>query len=308
MVLLLQTSGDPTPFVSEFARRLPSLEMRVWPNIGNPMEIDYAFVTRLKPGIFRAMGNLKFVASVLAGVEHLLGDTDIAPDVPIVRTGSRSGDAMMTEYVLLHVLRHHRNLPIYAQQQSQRRWERIPPMLAQERHVGFMGLGLLGLPAALCVRSNGFKVSAWTRTPRNEPGIDCFHGDQGLRVFLARSEILVNLLPSTRQTENIINESLLAQLPAGAHFINLARGQHVVDAELLAALDTGHLAAATLDAYRVEPLPADSPLWMHPKITIMPHVARRVLASDSVPQVVNNILRSRAGEPLMNLVDRHAGY
>lgn len=308
MVILIQTSGDPHPFVTEFNRQLPFLEVRVWPDMGDPAEIDYAFVTRMKPGVLSRMRKLKFVASVLAGVEHLVVDPEIAQHVPIVRTGSSGGDAMMTQYVLLHVLRHHRNLPQYSFQQSQSRWVRIPQPLAQERTVGFMGLGMLGRPAAFCLRTHGFRVSAWTRTPHLEPGIDCFHGPDELGAFLARSEILVNLLPTTRQTENLINEGLLAQLPAGAHFINLARGQHVVDADLLAALDSGRLAAATLDTYRVEPLPDDSPLWKHPRITVMPHVARRVQAIDSVPQVVNNIRRSMAGEPLINVVDRVAGY
>ena len=308
MVLLIQTTKDPQPFIAEFARLLPSLKVRIWPDVGDPREIDYAFVARIKPGVFCKMHNLKFVASVLAGVEHLVSDPEIPAHVPIVRTGSAMGDAMMTQYVLMHVLRHHRNLPAYALQQLDSKWAGIPQPLSEERNVGFMGLGLLGRPAALCVRAHGFKVSAWTRTPRHEPGIDCFNGGSGLGAFLARSEILVNLLPATWQTENIVNAKLLAQLPSGAQFINVARGRHVVDADLLAALDSGHIAAATLDAFRTEPLPTDSPLWGHPRVTVMPHVARRVLARDTVPQVVKNILSSLAGQPLINEIDRAVGY
>lgn len=307
MALLIQ-AREPRPFVEEFARRMPALEVRIWPDMGAPEDIAFAFVSRIKPGVLGQLPNLKFVASLLAGVEHLVGDPDIPPDLPIVRTGSPHGDVMMTEYVLMHVLRHHRNLPAYALQQGRAEWAGIPQKPASERGVGFLGLGLLGRAAAVCVRDHGFKVFAWTRNPRQETGISCFSGPQGLEPMLASSEILVNLLPTTGETENIVNASFLAKLPRGAQFINVARGHHVVDADLMAALDSGQLAAATLDAFREEPLPAESMLWRHPRIAIMPHVARRALPQDSVPQVVENIRRALAGEPLQLVVDRQAGY
>jgi len=307
MVLLIQ-AREPRPFVEEFAQRLPDLEVRVWPDIGAPEDIAFAFVSRIKSGVLGRLPNLKFVASLLAGVEHLVNNPEIPPDLPIVRTGSPHGDAMMTEYVLMHVLRHHRNLPAYAVQQDRAEWAGIPQKPASERGVGFLGLGLLGRAAAVSVREHGFKVCAWTRNPRQEAGITCFSGPEGLGPMLASSEILVNLLPATAETEDIVNATFLSKLPIGAQFINVARGQHVVDADLVAALDSGQLTAATLDVFREEPLPPESRLWRHPRITIMPHVARRALPRDSVPQVVENIRRALAGEPLQLVVNRQVGY
>jgi glyoxylate/hydroxypyruvate reductase A len=307
MVLLIQ-AREPRPFVEEFARCMPALKVRVWPDVGAPEDISFAFVSRITPGVLGGLPNLKFVASLLAGVEHLVSNPEIPLDLPIVRTGSPHGDAMMTEYVLMHVLRHHRNVPAYALQQGRAEWTGIPQKPSNERGIGFLGLGLLGRAAALCVRDHGFKVFAWTRNPRQEVGITCFSGPEGLGAMLSSAEILVNLLPATRETEDIVNAAFLAKLPRGAQFINVARGQHVVDADLIAALDSGQLTAATLDAFREEPLPAESMLWRHPRITIMPHVARRALPQDSVPQVVENIRRARAGVPLQLVVDRQVGY
>ena len=307
MVLLLQ-AREPQPFIAEFGRLMPTLEVRVWPDVGAQEDIAFAFVSQIRPGVLAGLPNLRFVASLLAGVEHLVRSPEIPSDLPIVRSGSPEGDAMMTEYVLMHVLRHHRNLPAYSLQQGRAHWAPIPQKPTGERGVGFLGLGLLGRPAAMRLRDHGFKVAAWTRKSRQEAGIACFSGPLGLERMLERSEILVNLLPATEETENIINARLLSGLPHGAHFINVARGRHVVDADLIAALDSGKLAAATLDVLRVEPLPEDSPLWRHPRIAIMPHVARRARPEDSVPQVVENIRRQLSGEPLKWVVDRQVGY
>ncbi len=187
-------------------------------------------------------------------------------------------------------------------------WINPGVLLAAERRVGFMGQGLIGLAAAQLVRDTGFHVAAWTRRPRDEPGIESFHGEGGLAPFLARSEILVNLLPLTEHTSDILCARTLAMLPEGAVLINLGRGQHVVDDDLIEALDSGRLRAATLDVFRTEPLPAAHPFWSHPAITVMPHTARRPRAENAVPQVVENIRRLRAGTELMQVVDRDAGY
>jgi glyoxylate/hydroxypyruvate reductase A len=170
-----------------------------------------------------------------------------------------------------------------------------------------MGLGAIGLAAAQMLASVGFQVAGWVRQPRAAGKIEIFSGQDHFKPFLARSEILVNYLPLTEETRGIVCADTLAALPQGAAFINLGRGDHVVEADLMAALDSGHLAAATLDVYPVEPLPSDSPLWAHPKITVMPHVARRLMPDDLAPRICELIRRFRAGAPLTE-VDRKRGY
>ena len=171
-----------------------------------------------------------------------------------------------------------------------------------------MGFSALGLPVARRLRDAGFNVAGWARTPLTEPGMECFYGPDQLAAFLARTDILVNTLAVTPETTNIINAANLARLPKGATIINLARGEHVVDQDLIAALDSGKLSAATLDVYRTEPLPAGDPLWTHPLITIMPHTSRRIRPANIVPQFAEAMRCLRAGEALPRLVDRAAGY
>jgi glyoxylate/hydroxypyruvate reductase len=184
----------------------------------------------------------------------------------------------------------------------------LPRLRASERHVGVMGLGAIGLPAARTLAAHGFKVAGWVRSPRPREDIELFCGSEQLSAFLARSEILVNLLPLTTQTKGILNKDAFALLPAGASVINLGRGAHVVEPDLMAALDSNHLAGATLDVFPVEPLPKESPLWRHPKITITPHAARRIEAAGMVPRICDAIRALNSGKPLTQLIDRTRGY
>lgn len=243
-----------------------------------------------------------------AGIDDLLADPDLPDHVPVARSAQPGGDAEITEYVILHVLHHHRRMPEHAAAQSRGEWLRLDRVPAGERTVGFMGLGLIARPAAEAVRDLGFRVVIWSRTPKDIPGMESFHGPGQLAAFLARTEILVNLLAVTPETRNILCRRTFDMMQEGAAIINIARGEHLVERDLVAALDSGRLRAATLDVFRTEPLPADDPLWRHPGITIMPHCARRPRAANIIPQVVDNIRRLRAGDPLVQLVDRDAGY
>jgi glyoxylate/hydroxypyruvate reductase A len=174
--------------------------------------------------------------------------------------------------------------------------------------VGVAGLGQIGLPIAIYLKDHGFDVAGWTRTPKKVEGIETFHGKDGFGAFLARSDIVVAMLAVTTETENIFDAKAFAQMPKGACLINLARGDIINDADLNSALDSGQLAAATLDVFRVEPLPKEDPFWGHPRITVMPHVARMPLPRDVAPQVVENVRRAKAGQPLVGVVDRAVGY
>ena len=307
-VLLVSTIGSRAPWIEMLTDALPEEHIRADPDADDLDDVDVALVGRAVPGVFARLPGLRLIIGVLAGVDSLLADPDLPPDVPLVRAGRPDGDRMITEYALLQVLRHHRYMPDFAAAERRAEWINPGVLLAAERRVGFMGQGLIGLAAAQLVRDTGFRVAAWTRRPRDEPGIESFHGEGGLAPFLARSEILVNLLPLTEHTSDILCARTLAMLPEGAVLINLGRGQHVVDDDLIEALDKGRLRAATLDVFRTEPLPAAHPFWSHPAITVMPHTARRPRAENAIPQVVENIRRLRAGTKLMQVVDRDAGY
>jgi glyoxylate/hydroxypyruvate reductase A len=309
MALLLTPLSDPAKeWLRCFAAEMPELEVRLWPELGDPADIEVAAVTHLPHGTLARLPNLRLIASLLAGQDGLLADKSIPKGVPILRTTNPEGDPMMNEAVLLHVLRHHRWLPQYHLAQQRSEWTSLPRLLPRERRVGVMGLGAIGLAAALMLRDWGFAVAAWARRPREVAGIEVHHGRDQLDAFLARTEILVNLLALTPETVDILDRRAFAALPKDAAVINLARGPHVVDADLIAALDSGHLSAATLDVFREEPLPASSPLWRHPRITVVPHAARRLFAADIVPRICDNLRRLRRGEPIVDLIDPAAGY
>jgi len=301
--------GKPDDWRSWYAAEMPDLEVRFWPDAGNRADIDVIACGTLPEGEFKTFPNLRLIVSLLAGPDHLLHDPAVPAHVPIVRAGDPNGDAMMNEVTLLHVLRHHRNMPAYAAAQQRAEWVSLPRLPARERKVGVMGLGVIGLAAARTLKSIGFQVAGWVRTPRAPvEGIEVFAGRAQLPAFLARSDILVNLLPLTPETENVLDAEAFARLPKGASVINLGRGGHIVEKDLIAALESDHLAAATLDVFRQEPLPKDDPLWRHPRITIMPHASRRIEGRPMVPRICDAVRRLRAGEPLPNVVDRARGY
>jgi glyoxylate/hydroxypyruvate reductase A len=308
MALLLSAFfGKPEHWRELFTEEMPELELRIWPDAGNPADIEIAAVASPAPGSLKAFPNLRLLVSLLAGAETLLADREL-PDVPIVRAADPNGDPMMNEAALLRVLRHHRHLPAYLLAQRRGEWISLPRLRAQERRVGVMGLGAIGFAAARTLARHGFNVAGWVRSPRAADGIEIFHGREQLPGFLARSEIVVNFLPLTPETRGILDAAAFTQLPRGAAIVNLGRGTHVVEADLIAALDADHLAGATLDVFPVEPLPKDSPLWRHPKITIIPHASRRIEPRDLVPRVCEAIRRFHSGAPLRHLIDRARGY
>ena len=306
-LLLTPVFASPDEWRSLIASELPDLDVRVWPEVGDPADIEVAAVAGLPRGKLKTFPNLRLIVSLTAGVDMLIGDPDL-PDVPIVRAADPGGDVMIDEFALLHVLRHHRNLPELALAQQRSEWLRLKPKHAHERPVGVMGLGAIGLSVAQTLAQHGFDVAGWVRSPRQVEGMTIFHGSGQLPAFLKRSEIVVNLLPLTDETKGILNASAFAQMPKDAAVINLGRGPHVNEADLMAALDSGHLAAATLDVFPMEPLPQDSPLWRHPKITITPHVSRRIFPGNLAPRVCDAIRRLHARQPFVHEVDRTRGY
>ena len=299
--------GNATAWRDTFAQQLPNLEIRIWPDVGAAADIEYLAFIRPDFDILPVLPNLKAMFSRSAGVEAFV-DHPKLPQVPLGKVEPAGGDPMMTEYVIMHVLRFHRDLPAYQAAQANREWLRKPIVRPEERRIGFLGLGMMATAPALVLQSLGFPVAAWVRSPRAEAGIPIFHGRDQLEPFLRHTDIAVCLLPLTRETEGILCASTFAMMPRGAMVVNVGRGKHVVDADLIAALDAGQLSYAALDALSPEPLPPDSPLWLHPKVTVMPHVARRPTVAQLVAEIVANIRSVEAGGPLLQEIDKTIGY
>lgn len=311
MTLLFVSEVDRADWwQNELSKASPGLEVRAWPDIGNPADIDYALAWKPRPGVLAGLPNLKAIFSLGAGVDHIFADPELPAGVPVTRIVDADLTAGMSEYVLLHTLKYHRNQRVFDQQQRDHVWDMRMSEIRQawERRVSVLGLGELGSDAAVKLSVAGFKVAGWSRTPKTMRGIDCYHGTDGLNAMLGQTDILVCLLPLTAETAGILNARTFAAMPQGSYVINAARGGHLVEADLIPALDSGQLAGATLDVFVTEPLPADHPFWDHPAITVTPHNASVTDPRSVAKQVAENIRRHRAGEPLLNLVDRTAGY
>lgn len=309
LALIFRTEFARVPQWREsFRRHAPEIDFRDWDAPGNVDEIEFALVWNPPPGVLRTFPNLKVIFSLGAGVDHLMSDPELPDGVPVVRMIDDELTRGMTEYVALHVLRHHRRQREIETNQRAGEWEPVITPTAPSRRVGIMGLGVLGRAAIRALAALEFDLAGWTRTAHNIDGVACFHGPGGLGPFLHRTEILVCLLPLTRETEGILNARLFAQLPKGASIINAARGGHQVEADILSALDTGELSEATLDVFEAEPLPPGHAFWTHPAVTVTPHNASITDPDSGARQVIENIRRYRRGEPLPNLVDREAGY
>jgi glyoxylate/hydroxypyruvate reductase A len=278
----------------------------------DPAEIHYAAVWKPAAGELTAFPNLRVIFNLGAGVDALTADSSL-PKVPLVRVAVRDLTERMTEYIVLHVLMHHRQELYLRASQREKRWAPKFQWPARAVTVGIMGLGTLGSNAAEVLKRLGFRVSGWSRNPRQIDGVECFHGHTQLEPFLRRTDILVCLLPLTPDTRHILNRALFAQLnrtgPLGAPvLINAGRGGLQAEADILACLDDGTLGAASLDVYATEPLPADSPFWTHPKVILTPHNAADTDPDEISKYVAGQIERFEAGEPLENVVDLARGY
>jgi glyoxylate/hydroxypyruvate reductase len=309
MAILFSSTVDSAPrWRQEVARHLPDREFRVWPEIGDPSMIEYAIVWRPQAGLLASLPNLKLIISLGAGVDHLLRDPQLPPGVPVVRLVDPYLAAAMSEFVALSVLRLHRGDLDYLAQQRARQWRELEQKNAAERPVGILGFGTIGEAAGRSLRALGFPVVGWTRTERAVAGFATYAGSAGLDQLLARSEILVCLLPLTPDTEGILNARNFARLPRGAGLVNAGRGGHLVEADLIPALDSGQLSGAVLDVFRGEPLVPEHPFWSHPRIVVTPHIAGVTNPATAAPVMVAAIRRCEAGLPVANTVDLSRGY
>lgn len=306
-LLFKSTFDDPKAWLERLREFVPDLELRVWPDVGNVEEIDYALAWKPEPGDLARYPNLKVILSLAAGVDHIFADPDL-PDVPVCRIVDRDLIAQLSEYILYFTLRYHRKMPLYEASAREHRWAKHGRCEAALRTIGVLGIGEIGGDAAAKIAALGFPVLGWSRTPKSIPGVESLCGEEGLRRVVEESAILACALPLTPQTENLFDAETLARMPKGGYLINVGRGRHIVDADLIAALDSGHLAGAALDVFHDEPLPADHPYWAHPKVEVTPHIAGDPNPRTAAAQVAENILRARDGRQLLNIVDPGTGY
>ncbi|WP_207485855.1 2-hydroxyacid dehydrogenase [Arenibaculum pallidiluteum] len=306
-ILFVSATDDPGPWLRELNRLLPEHPVRVWPERGDDAAIRYAVAWKPPPGLLASLPRLEVILSLGAGVDAMLADPTL-PDLPLVRMVEPGLVLGMTEWVAAQVLYWHRNQHAYSAQQARGVWQPLDEFLAQERRVGILGLGELGAAAARALAALGFDVAGWSRSPREIPGIACHSGPDGLAALLARSDILVCLLPLTAETRGILDAELFAALPPGAVVINAARGAHLVEGDLLAALAGGRLRGASLDVFTEEPLPAGHPFWRHPAVVVTPHVAAKTHARTAAASIAEQIRRHERGLPLENVVDSRRGY
>ena len=307
-ILVLNTS----PFIEQqraaLAQLAPDEQIHCDPLAAPPGDVEALLAFRLAPGIAPRFPALKFVACAGAGVDQLLANSDVPAHLPIVRAHDPVQGQRMAQYVTLMVLRFHRELPRLEALHAEGQWHRFLPVDERKHPIGIMGFGSIGAPIADALRGLGFPIRVWTRAARRIEGVATFVGLDGFTPFLAGSAILVCALPLTPATTGLLAASTFAALPRGAFVINVSRGAVLREADLLAAVNSGHLAGAALDVFENEPLPSGSPMWRHSRIICTPHIAAMPRPEVTAKHFLENLRRARAGLELLNVVDRNRGY
>ncbi|MBZ2169722.1 2-hydroxyacid dehydrogenase [Marinobacter sp. F4216] len=307
---ILFVAGDPKPerWTVPLQQRLPDADIHVWNPDGAAVEADYAIVWNPPAELFEREPQLKAIFSLGAGVDKLVSLPAVAGGLTVVRVEDAGMSVQMAEYVLYHLLESSRQMDLYRAQQALGSWKIHRPIRRQDWPVGVMGLGQIGSRVASTLASLDYPVNGWARSPHQLAGVNTYHGADGLADFLANTRVLVNTLPLTEQTRDLIDHHLLSQLQPDALVINVGRGEQLVDEDLLNALDDGQVGRAVLDVFRREPLPSDHPFWTHPKVTITPHVSARTLREATVEQIADKIRAHADGKPVSGVVDIQRGY
>ncbi len=303
-VLVISPGRNPEVWVRELRNQHPGMKVFVYPEEHDKEEVEYAVTWKQPRGIFKNYPNLKVVASMGAGVDHITSDPEIPEDVVITRIVDKQLRVDMSVFVLALILDHLRNISEHHCSSS---WEPKKYKRIMDTRVGILGLGELGSGVAENLVMNGFQVSGWAKSAKDIDEVSTYSGDE-LNEFLDDLNVLVCLLPLTPETENILNKELFEKLPEGAYIINVARGEHLVEQDLLDMVNSGHLSGAALDVFRKEPLPEDHPFWQNEKIFVTPHIASVTDPREVVPQIIDNYNRMTEGEELRNVVTREKGY
>ncbi|EAB9752184.1 glyoxylate/hydroxypyruvate reductase GhrA [Salmonella enterica subsp. enterica] len=298
-------------WVNALEKALPHARVREW-KAGDNHPADYALVWQ-PPVEMLAGRRLKAVFALGAGVDSILSKLNAHPEmldasIPLFRLEDTGMGLQMQEYAVSQVLHWFRRFDDYQALKHQAIWKPLPEYTREEFGVGIMGAGVLGSKVAESLQAWGFPLRCWSRSRKSWPGVESYAGREELRAFLNQTRVLINLLPNTAQTVGIINSELLDQLPDGAYVLNLARGVHVQEADLLAALDGGKLKGAMLDVFSQEPLPQESPLWRHPRVAMTPHIAAVTRPAEAIDYIARTITQLEKGESVTGQVDRARGY
>ena len=307
-ILLYRGDGQVGAWAEDVARALPGVETLGWQEGDTLTDCDYAVLWNPSAALLGQLGKVKAVFLMGAGADAILKFGDALPAVPLVRLGDAGMAVQMAEYVAYATLRYYRRFDEYEQQARHGLWSPLPVYAKEDFTVGVMGLGKLGLRVVETMRSFGFPVRGWSRTPKALPGVDCHAGLDSLDAFLSGTRVLVSLLPLTPDTSNLLDRRRLGTLPQGAYVINVARGAQIAEPDLLALIRSSHIAGATLDVFRNEPLPAPHPFWDEPRITITPHISAVTLRDEAVRQIAFKIAAFERGQPVDDIVDRNLGY
>ena len=303
--LIISPNRDPKAWVKALHEAAPELELEVYPEVKDPDKVEFALSWRHPQGIFKNYPNLKVISSMGAGIDHILQDEEIPEHIEITRIIDEQLAEDMAVFVLSLVLEQVRNLSFH---HCSKEWKPVKYQRPKNLQIGIMGMGVLGTAVTKKLKQNGFKLAGWSSSEKDISGVETFFGEDQLPGFLSRSDFLVCLLPLTSETENILNKTLFQKLPKGAYIINVARGNHLVEQDLLEMVENGHLSGASLDVFRREPLPNEHPFWKHEKIKITPHVASVTHPSSVAPQLIENYIRMKNGKNPRHLVNRQKQY
>jgi glyoxylate/hydroxypyruvate reductase len=311
--LFVTPTWDGAAWAGHMRKVMPARSIRVWPDVGDAKDVHYAAAWLPPADVVKSLPNLKVIFSLGAGVDAILSDFSLPKDTPIVRVNDPDMTMRMSEHIVLQVLMHHRQQRRLDENQHGKIWDTFPQHAASALRIGVMGLGVLGADAAMKLAMMGFSTAGWSRSKKSIPGVQCFAGASELDAFLSRTDVLVCLLPATAETDGILNRALFRKLarsgPFGAPIlINAGRGRQQVEADILASLDAGELHAVSLDVFREEPLPTDSPFWSHAKVILTPHSAADSDPATICAYVARQIGRFERDGVLENVVDRARGY
>lgn len=308
MSILLISDRSTDGWFKAIQEENKEIKVEVYPDVEDKEKIEYALVWNHPPGVFDEFPNIKVIASMGAGVDHIVRDPELPGDAKITRIVDDQLATDMAEFVLARCMAHLRNLSLHQQVAEKEEWKPKSYKRIADVQVGIMGMGNLGTTVGTKLTDAGFTVRGWANSQKDLDNINTFAGQEELEDFLSKTDILVCLLPLTSETEDILNKDLFSKLPEGAFLINAARGNHLVEDDLLQAIESGQLSGAALDVFRKEPLPEGHPFWKHPKIQVTPHNASVSKPSSAVPQVLENYDRMKNGKELLNVVDREKGY
>jgi len=308
MALLFKVPGPRgATWVSLFQRHAPDIDVRLWPDVGDASEVRYFASWECPDDLHEQFPNLEVIYATSAGVDQF--DLRTVPEeVKVVRMLDPGIAQGIVEYACFAVLGLHRQIPMYLRQQQDRHWQDHDLTAARHRRVGVMGLGNLGIAVLQSLKAFGFELSGWARSQKHIDGVQCFAGQEQMKPFLNQCDILICLLPLTDDTQGILNARTFGALPKGASLINLGRGGHLVEDDLLSALASGHLSHAVIDVLSQEPTPAEHPFWHHPKIWLTPHIGAMTSPETAFEVLLANIRRYQNGEPMQGQIARDQGY